>query len=147
MTWFYGAVSDYGRSFARPLGFYISLLVLTYALAAAHAAFSLTDKDCDGTQWQIFADLRRTTASCTPAPDDKHHLSGYRAASEYTLYRAAGVLDFSDSGKAIDAVFRRLFGQTIEPDWMRVWGVFKALASTALLFLTALGLRNKYRIR
>jgi hypothetical protein len=30
---------------------------------------------------------------------------------------------------------------------MRLWGIFKAIASTALLFLAALGLRNKYRIK
>jgi uncharacterized protein involved in copper resistance len=61
--------------------------------------------------------------------------------------RAAGILDFSDNGKGTEAVANRLFGQPIEPWWMRIWGVLKAVASTALLFLAALGLRNKYRIK
>lgn len=147
VTWVYGAVSDYGRSFTRPIATYIALLLITLLLAAGHAAFSLPAKDCNGARWQVLNDLRRTTAPCVPVTDDKLHLSGYRAAFEYSLYRAAGVLDFSDNGKATDAVARRLFGQPIEPWWMRIWGVFKAIASTALLFLTALGLRNKYRIK
>lgn len=147
VTLVYGAASDYGRSFARPLAAYVALLFTTLLLAAGHAAFSLPAIACDGASWWILSDLRRTSAPCAPVVDDKLHISGYRAAAEYTLYRAAGVLDFSDNGKATDAVARRLFSQPIEPWWMRVWGVFKAIASTALLFLTALGLRNKYRIK
>jgi Pentapeptide repeats (9 copies) len=147
VTWVYGAVSDYGRSFTRPVATYVALLLITLLLATGHAAFCLPAKDCYGARWQILTDLLRTTAPCAPVTDDKLHISGYRAAAEYTLYRAAGVLDFSDNDKSTDAVARRLFGQLIEPWWMRVWGVFKAIASTALLFLTALGLRNKYRIK
>lgn len=147
VTRVYGAASDYGRSFARPIYIYAAMLIATFLLAAGHATFSLPSKDCYGVRWQVLSDLRRTTAPCSLATDDKLHLSGYRAAFEYMLYRAAGVLDFSDNGKATDAVARRLFGQPIEPWWMRFWGVIKAIASTALLFLTALGLRNKYRIK
>jgi hypothetical protein len=74
-------------------------------------------------------------------------MSGYRAATEYTLFRAAGVLDFADDGKRTTAVNQRLFAQPFEPAMMRVWGIFKAIFSTALLFLVALGLRNRYRLK
>lgn len=147
ITWLYGAISKYGRSFAIPLNCYFVLLLCTYALALSHAAYH-PPKDCKNESWQLFSDLLRKETLCAGGvPDDKIHLTGYRAAAEFTLYRAAGVLDFSDNGKATDAVARRLFGQPIEPWWMRIWGVFKAIASTALLFLAALGLRNKYRIK
>ena len=70
-----------------------------------------------------------------------------RAAIEYALFRAGGVMDFTDTGKQNNAVNCKLFGIPIEPDGMRAWGVFKSIASLALLFLAALGLRNKYRIK
>lgn len=147
VTWLYERVSNYGRSFTRPLIGYGILLVCTFIFALIHAAI-YAPKDCKGEKWLLFSDLLRKEIPCLGAPlDPQLHLSGYRAAAEYTLYRAAGVLDFSDNGKATDAVARRLFGQPFEPWWMRLWGVFKAIASTALLFLAALGLRNKYRIK
>ena len=65
----------------------------------------------------------------------------------HTLYRAAGVLDFTDNDKQTEAINRRLFAAPIEPWWMRAYGVLKAIASTALLFLAALGLRNRYRLK
>jgi hypothetical protein len=147
VTWLYEKVSDYGRSFTRPLASYGILLACTFIFALIHAAIN-SPKNCNGENWFPFSDLLRKEMPCAGAlPDSQLHLTGYRAAAEYTLYRAAGVLDFSDNGKATDAVARRLFGQSVEPWWMRIWGVFKAIASTALLFLAALGLRNKYRIK
>ncbi len=151
VTWLYEYVSDYGRSYARPLVWYLGLLACTFSLAVIHA-WANSPKDCIGKEWRFFSDLHRKEVTCpvvTLAPDTggKLQLSGYRAAFEYTLYRAAGVLDFSDNDKSTDAVARRLFGQSIEPWWMRFFGIFKAIASTALLFLAALGLRNKYRIK
>ena len=56
-------------------------------------------------------------------------------------------MDFTDTGKQNNAVNCRLFEEPIEPPLMRVWGIFKGIASIALLFLAALGLRNKYRIK
>lgn len=147
ITWLYEIVSDYGRSFTRPLVGYGVLLFCTLIFALIHAAINFP-KDCNGENWLPLSDLLRKEMPCAGvSPDSQLHLTGYRAAAEYTLYRAAGVLDFSDNGKATDAVARRLFGQSVEPWWMRIWGVFKAIASTALLFLAALGLRNKYRIK
>ena len=151
VTGWYDMVSDFGRSFLRPLGAYLALLAATWLLALGHAAFYNSPKDCKNERWWLFSDLARLEMPCNQAEEKafegKLQIDGYRAASEYTLFRAAGVLDFSDTGKQTDAVARRLFGQPIEPWWMRIWGVFKAIASTALLFLAALGLRNKYRIK
>jgi hypothetical protein len=70
-----------------------------------------------------------------------------RAAFEYAMFRAGGVMDFTDTGKQNNAVNCKLFGIPIEPDGMRFWGIVKSSASLALLFLAALGLRNKYRIK
>jgi Pentapeptide repeats (9 copies) len=150
-TWLYEVSSNYGRSFYLPLRIYFILWILTLLLALVHAA-THSPKSCDGKEWRLLSDLYRKEMPCsspTVAPENSGplQLSGYRAAFEYSLYRAAGVLDFSDNGKATDAVARRLFGQSIEPWWMRIWGVIKAILSTALLFLAALGLRNKYRIK
>jgi hypothetical protein len=56
-------------------------------------------------------------------------------------------MDFTDTGKQNNVVNCRLFEEPIEPPLMRAWGIFKGIASIALLFLAALGLRNKYRIK
>lgn len=151
ITRLYEYFSDYGRSYARPLCLYFGLLVCTFALALCHAMVN-SPKDCQGNQWKLLSDLARKEVPCSTSTlvhenDGKSQLNGYRAAFEYTLYRAAGILDFSDNDKSTDVVARRLFGQPIEPWWMRFFGIFKAIASTALLFLAALGLRNKYRIK
>ncbi len=138
VTWLYEVVSDYGRSFGKPLGIYTALLFLTFLIALEHSADIVPRDSPERQMW--------FTRVAYENPDALN-LSGVRAAAEYTLYRAAGVLDFSDSGKHTEEVAKRLFGQKIEPWWMRVWGIFKAFASAALLFLAALGLRNKYRIK
>ena len=148
-TRIYEEVSDFGRSFTNPLKIYIKLLLITLFLASAHAVY-YTNKECKNEHATFLSYLWRDQIVCVvditkpvhPAP-----LSGWRAAFEYTIYRSAGILDFSDNGKGTEAVAQRLFGQQIEPPWMRAWGVFKAIASTALLFLATLGLRNKYRIK
>jgi hypothetical protein len=70
-----------------------------------------------------------------------------RAVAEYAMFRAGGLMDFTDTGKQNNAVNCRLFEEPIEPPLMRAWGIFKGIASIALLFLAALGLRNKYRIK
>jgi Pentapeptide repeats (9 copies) len=149
LTWLYDKVSDYGRSFGRPFLTYIGLIFITYLLAL-FAAANNSPQDCKGELWRVFSDMRDNgSPSCLSAelPDDKLKLNGYRAAFEYTTYRAAGILDFSDNDKQTVAVSKRLFNADVEPTWMRFWGIFKAIASAALLFLAALGLRNKYRIK
>jgi hypothetical protein len=148
-TWLYEKVSNYGRSFGRPLFTYLGLVSITYILALLAAANN-SQQDCKGELWRVFSDWRNNGyPSCISyeLPDDKLKLNGYRAAFEYTTYRAAGILDFSDNDKQTVAIAKRLFNADVEPWWMRFWGVFKAIASTALLFLAALGLRNKYRIK
>ncbi len=148
-TYLYDKFSDFGRSFTRPLKYYAVLLGLVFLIALGNAAYN-SPKECRSENFRILSDLSRDDTPCDISetkPDDKIRLNGYRAAAEYTVYRAAGILDFSDNGKATDAVARRLFGQSYEPGWMRFIGLLKAIASTALLFLAALGLRNKYRIK
>lgn len=149
VTWLYEILSDYGRSFGRPILTYLGLVTITYLIALIAAANN-SPQACKGELWRIFQDMRDNgSPSCLSAelPEDKLKLNGYRAAFEYTTYRAAGILDFSDNDKQTVAVSRRLFNADVEPTWMRIWGVFKAIASAALLFLAALGLRNKYRIK
>lgn len=148
-TTMYGVFSDYGQSFTRPLKYYFGLLVIIFLLALGNASIN-SPLDCKNENLRVLSDLWRDDTPCdinATKQDDKTRLNGYRAAAEYTVYRAAGILDFSDNGKATDAVARRLFGQNYEPGWMRFIGLIKAIASTALLFLAALGLRNKYRIK
>jgi hypothetical protein len=149
ITWLYEKISDYGRSFIKPLTYYLLVLGVVFLLALGSASYS-SPKDCNKENLRVLSDLWRDDTPCDISeakPDDKIRLNGYRAAAEYTVYRAAGILDFSDNGKATDAVARRLFGQSYEPGWMRFIGLIKAVASIALLFLAALGLRNKYRIK
>lgn len=149
VTWLYEVVSDFGRSFTKPLKWYLLLLFVTYYLAISNAII-FSAKGCDNEKWYLFTNLWREQIECvdkTKIGETKIPLSGWRAAFEYTSYRASGILDFADADKQTIAVASRLFDQPIEPWWMRGWGVFKAIASTALLFLAALGLRNKYRIK
>lgn len=148
-TYLYDKLSDYGRSFTRPLLAYLALLLFTLWLGLANAII-FSAKGCDNEKWYLFTNLWREQIECvdkTKIGETKIPLSGWRAAFEYTSYRASGILDFADADKQTIAVASRLFDQPIEPWWMRGWGVFKAIASTALLFLAALGLRNKYRIK
>lgn len=147
-TWLYEYLSDYGRSFVRPLGVYAALLLLTFCLALGHAGIH-SPTSCPGEpEWRLLSDLMRDDHCAQGSKANSTlHLSGYRAAGEYAVYRAAGVLDFADNDKQTEAINRRLFRQPIEPWWMRIYGVFKAIASTTLLFLAALGLRNRYRLK
>ena len=151
VTGAYKMFSDFGRSFTKPLKYYGALLLLTFILALMHSAH-YAEKKCNGTQLVPFSTLWREQLPCEPvtqkAGEDKViPLSGWRAALEYTTFRASGILDFADSDKQTMSVARRLFDESIEPLWMRIYGIVKAIASTALLFLAALGLRNKYRIK
>jgi Pentapeptide repeats (9 copies) len=148
-TALYDGFSNYGRSFTRPLKWYFALLLITFTFALSHAMY-LTKQGCDTKEWYLFTNLWLEQIDCeykTKEGEIRIPLTAWRAAFEYTSYRASGILDFADSDKQTIAIATRLFGQPIEPGWMRIWGVFKAIASTALLFLAALGLRNKYRIK
>jgi uncharacterized protein YjbI with pentapeptide repeats len=124
----YEVVSNFGRSFMRPLGALLGLCCLTWVLAF-NAADDTPTSPCD-------------VESSQCAQSKTLLLSPSRAATEYTLYRASGLFHFADKGRQ-----QRLFAQAIEPPWMRVWGLVTSLLSTILFFLTALGLRNRYRIK
>jgi hypothetical protein len=133
---------------------YLIIFCITYFMAIIFAANSSPIK-CTLQMLQYNGDIQSDSpVSCLsysiPQADTTKEdlkLTGYRAAFEYAAYRASGIFDFSDNGKATDVVTKRVFGTAIEPWWMRVWGIFKSFASIALLFLAALGLRNKYRIK
>ena len=148
-TYAYNKLSNYGRSFTRPLLAYGVLMLVTFVLAIGHGLWASMDA-CQREGWNVYEQLYRDQVSCpavATASEQKIPLTVPRAAFEYTAYRASGVLDFVDADKQTIAVANRLFNQPIEPMWMRIWGVLKAIASAALLFLAALGLRNKYRIK
>lgn len=136
VTWLYEKVSDYGRSFAKPLFWYGILICLSALLSIIYSKYS--EKPIEEQQ------LLCKPLDGQPPP---LKLSYERAVFEYAMFRAGGLMDFTDTGKQNNAVNCRLFDEPIEPGLMRAWGVFKGIASIALLFLAALGLRNKYRIK
>jgi hypothetical protein len=137
----YELSSDYGRSFIRPLCAYLSLLICTWFFAFNSGLYLA------GSTYLTPSETLEPKPDCEERDNCAFPLSAYRAATEYTLYRAVGVLDFSDNDKKTADVNERLFGQHYEPALMRLWGIFKAIMSTALLFLTALGLRNRFRLK
>jgi Pentapeptide repeats (9 copies) len=141
LTWLYEKVSDYGRSFLRPLLGYSALIVCSLLLTLPFSDYSQ-----DTTPIAV-----TNRALCVPKDKEEAakqlQLTFGRAAFEYAMFRVGGVLDFTDTGKQNNTVNCTLFGQPIEPPLMRAWGIFKGIASIALLFLAALGLRNKYRIK
>lgn len=148
-TWLYKNMADYGRSFTQPLRIFIYLFLITFVGALIFAGKS-APIICTERMLQYDGDIQSgSPVSCLSyyQTTDEFKLSGYRAAFEYASYRASGILDFSDNDKQTSAINMRVFDQKVEPSWVRVYGVFKAIASTALLFLAALGLRNKYRIK
>jgi hypothetical protein len=133
ITWLYEVVSDFGRSYLRPLMIYALLIWLSFLYS-----FGYSDNTAEN--------AKINSHLCANDPN-KLNLSRDRAAFEYAIFRAGGLMDFTDNGKQNNAVNCRLFEEPIEPPLMRAWGIFKGIASIALLFLAALGLRNKYRIK
>ena len=145
----YGKASDFGRSFVRPLIIYFILFLITLSVGLKSAANSVPDvHGCNENLNVTYKNMFNLPCLLYSKNDANNiNLNGYRAAFEFAAYRASGIIDFSDNDKQTAAVSQRVFGQPIEPGWARAWGIFKAIASTALLFLAALGLRNKYRIK
>jgi uncharacterized protein YjbI with pentapeptide repeats len=139
-TWAYEQISDFGRSFTRPLFFLVILLCISYLFGIAFA-FENSPAHKTHTREPIFSELSRVYNYQYLKPS----LSAYRAATEYSLYRSGNFLDFTDSDKNTASINMRLFGNEIEPWWARVFGFVKGIF-TAILFLIALGLRNKYRV-
>ena len=136
ITWLYEKLSDYGRSFTKPMLWYGVLICLSALFAMIYSTYS----DSPAEEQQVL---------CKPIKDQPPplKLTYGRAVVEYAMFRAGGLMDFTDTGKQNNAVNCRLFKEPIEPPLMRAWGIFKGIASIALLFLAALGLRNKYRIK
>lgn len=136
ITRLYKIFSDYGRSFIIPLGWYFLLLWMSFLYAYGYTKPSDTNQITNVEQ-----------CNTSKAQAQLLNLSIDQAAIEYALFRAGGLMDSSDAAKQITSVNCKLFGEPIEPSEMRAWGIFKGIASIALLFLAALGLRNKYRIK
>jgi uncharacterized protein YjbI with pentapeptide repeats len=148
-TWSYEKLSDYGRSFTRPLIAYLVLFLITLGIGywCASQTVPATSKCEDDILQVLNTSFKWKCLDYSIKNKDDIELDGYRAAFEFAAYRGSGIIDFSDNDKQTAAVSQRVFGQPIEPGWARAWGILKAIASTALLFLAALGLRNKYRIK
>ena len=155
-TWFYGLLSDFGRSYMRPLLAYGVVFLFTFIFMLGfeidfatehkpqncrytHEVLSLV---CDGKPPAI-----KPNDPAAGKEDDKLYLSGYRAAFEYANYHATGLVDFTGDSKLKDAITQRVFGEPIKPWWARIIGALLSIINTALLFLIALGLRNSYRLK
>lgn len=131
VTGAYALFSNYGRSFGLPIFWLGFMLWLSFLFALGNAGLQQNVEPS-----KLCVNLTQNITISKP-----------RAAFEYAMFRASGVLDFNDADKQNHTVNCQLFKQPIEPWWMRAWGIFKAIASLGLLFLAALGLRNNYRIK
>lgn len=162
MTWLYEWTSLCGRSYLRPLGLLCALLCATYLLALGHASINSPPLCKGARQLRVLDDLWRHVGDCEvrqPYPIQRIlrpewepeyapiELSGYRAAAEYTILGFLGVIELPGKDRRVTMVNARLFGNALEPAMVRTWGVLKAIATAALVFLVALGLRNSYRVR
>jgi hypothetical protein len=142
-TWLYEKVSDFGRSFMRPLVLLVCLMVISYLFGIFSAIKHSPAKDTHARQ-AVFTEL--ATEYPFKNQCDMIPLSAYRAATEYSLYRSGNFLNFTDNDNNTKSVNMRLFGEEIEPCWARMFGFVKGIFTAILLFLIALGLRNKYRV-
>jgi uncharacterized protein YjbI with pentapeptide repeats len=145
----YEVFSDFGRSFTKPLKWYVILVTLSFIFAYnfLQAPFDVDVSNAELCKPKAAAKKDTQVNSQNESKNDILQLPRARAAFEYSLFRAGGVMDFTDTDKQNNAVNCALFDEPIEPWRMRLWGIFKSIASLALLFLAALGLRNKYRIK
>jgi len=133
-TLFYEKVSDFGRSFTKPFFWLLVVLVISFIFGLSSAYFHPPS-------------VTENTEQVANSNSDKYiSLSASRAATEYSLYRSGNFLDFSDADKNTASINMRLFGSEIEPWWARIFGFVKGIITAILLFLIALGLRNKYRV-
>jgi uncharacterized protein YjbI with pentapeptide repeats len=154
LTWLYWKVSDFGRSYLRPLLYFVELFFVTLVLAAGIAT-THKPKNCRYQQFGLISELKCDGAPLPKNPnvseagkeDEKLYLSGYQAVFEYASYHATGLVDFTGDSKLKEAINQRLFGEAIKPWWARLLGALISIINTALLFLIALGLRNTYRLK
>jgi hypothetical protein len=139
-TWMYEKISDFGRSFTKPL-FWLLITMMISLIFSIFLAYFHSPLANQNAQQSIYQSLSSEVEN-----DSYIGLSGYRAATEYSLYRSSNFLDFTDVDKNTASINMRLFGSEIEPWWARLFGFFKGIFTAILLFLIALGLRNKYRV-
>lgn len=141
-TCLYEKISDFGRSFARPLFCLLGLLFVSFIIGLWSA---YANRPIDFNQ-SIFSELNAEWLLTKDDESQTTPLTAFRAATEYSLYRSGNFIDFTDADKNTASINMRLFGSEIEPCWARAFGFFKGIATAVLLFLIALGLRNKYRV-
>ncbi len=145
-TYHYEKISDFGRSFTKSL-FYLVVLFFASYLFGVVSAFENSPAKFTHSRQPIFEELARVHGYNQPnKPQEYLKISAYRAATEYSLYRSGNFLDFTDADKNTASINMRLFASEIEPWWARLFGFFKGIITAILLFLIALGLRNKYRV-
>lgn len=116
----YDLISDYGKSIARPFTLWVSLWLLsaiTYFVEATHTC---------GVTESAFAALRLAGRNALPAVG--LHLRFEAAEAYQCLYGYAGIQDSL-------------------PITVQMVGPVHAFLSVVLIFLLALGLRNKFRIK
>lgn len=154
-TWLYDKVSDFGRSFMRPLVGFIAIYGIAFSFAYCCAGVN-NPQNCHDQQgrevWHVMlcdthSNLADEAKLELNKADAKLPLNGYEAAFEYANYHATGLVDFTGDSKLKDAITQRVFGVSVKPWWARIIGALLSIINTALLFLIALGLRNSYRLK
>ncbi|MDD4964801.1 MAG: pentapeptide repeat-containing protein [Gallionella sp.] len=154
-TWLYDKVSDFGRSFMRPLVGFVAIYCIAFSFAYCCAGVN-NPQNCHDKQgrevWHVMlCDTNSNLADEAKLElnnaDAKLPLNGYEAAFEYANYHATGLVDFTGDSKLKDAITQRVFGVSVKPWWARLIGALLSIINTALLFLIALGLRNSYRLK
>lgn len=126
----------------RPLHYLICLIVFSYFFGMMSAFEHSPTYIKNGERLPIFQELAKTYYY----ENVEISLSGYRAATEYSLNNFSRFLNLNDADKLTEAVTLRLFGNNVEPWYGRIFGFVKGIFTVILLFLIALGLRNKYRV-
>jgi uncharacterized protein YjbI with pentapeptide repeats len=154
-TWLYDKVSDFGRSFMRPLVGFVAIygIALSFAYCCAGVNNPQNCQDKQGREvWNLMlcdtnSNLVNEATLELNKADAKLPLNGYEAAFEYANYHATGLVDFTGDSKMKEAITQRMFGALVKPWWARLIGALFSLLNTVLLFLILLGLRNSYRLK
>jgi uncharacterized protein YjbI with pentapeptide repeats len=142
-TWLYGLLSDFGRSYMRPLLAYIAVFVFTFIFMLGFEIYFATEhkpQNCQYTHEGLSLECKAKLEGILP-------LDGYDAAWGYAMYHATGLVDFTGDSKMKEAITLRLYGKPVKSKCAQLFGALLSIINTALLFLIALGLRNSYRLK
>ena len=142
-TWLYGLLSDFGRSYMRPLLAYIAVFVFTFIFMLGFEIYFATEHNptnCPYLHEVVSLECKVELEGILP-------LDGYDAAWGYAMYHATGLVDFTGDSKMKEAITLRLYGKPVKSKCAQLFGALLSIINTALLFLIALGLRNSYRLK